>query len=116
MADKIYIDSHTKDLVINGKHYRFSNEKKPKLKGHGGDLVFREVGPDYEVRIATAANYLAKNSSELTKELIIKEALRKINPWELAKLEKNISKKKKAKVEKGCVALNVGGQQIWLVD
>lgn len=116
MTDEIYIESHTKDLVINGKHYRFAREKKAELKGHRGNLVFEQIGADHEARLEKAAKYLSEKSNELTKEMIIKEVLRGMNPKELEKLEKQISKKKKPKVEKGCLALNVGGQQIWLVD
>ena len=116
MAEEVYIESHTKDLVINGKHYRYAREKKPELKGHRGNLVFAPVPEGHEERLVTAAKYLADNTDGLTKELIIKEVLRGMNPRELIRLEKNISKKKKPKVEKGCLALNIGGQQLWLVD
>lgn len=116
MEDEVYIEANTKDLVVNGKHYRFAKEQKPKLKGHGGNLVFKPVGKDYDERLERAADYLAKKSNGLTKQLIIKEALRHLRPNELLKLEKSISKKKRPIVEKGCVGLNMDGQIITLVD
>ena len=116
MVEEVYIESHTKDLVIDGKHYRFAREKKTKLKGHMGNLEFAPVPADHEERLQKAARYLSEKSNDLTKEMIIKEVLRGMRPKELIKLEKHISKKAKPKVEKGCLALNVGGQQIWLVE
>jgi hypothetical protein len=114
MVDDVYIEASTKNLVIDGKKYRFALERKG-MKGHIGNLVFKPVEPDYEDRVKKMASYLQSNTQGLTVQMILEESLKQLPPKELRKLEKNIELKKKPKVEKGCVSLNVNGQVITIV-
>lgn len=114
MVEEVYIDPTTKALVINGRKFRMAYEKKGE-KHHAGKLVFKPQSEDYEQKLVRAADYLAKNASGLTVEMMIQEALRTMTPRDLARLERNIEEKKKPIVKKGCVALEIGGQPVYLI-
>lgn len=114
LVKKVYFDPTAKAFVIDGKRYRFSYEMKGE-KGHHGKGVFKPEAPNLESRLGKAASYLAKKAPDLTVELMIKEALRAMPERELARLERSIKKKKKPVVKEGCVALEIGGQPIFIV-
>jgi hypothetical protein len=115
VKDKVYFDPAKKAFMINGVPYRFAYEKKGSAgKGHAGNAVFKPQEPDHEEKLGRIADYLAKNCN-ITVKMVIQEALRNAPPRELIKIEKSIKRRAKPKVRHGCLALEIGGQPIYIV-
>jgi hypothetical protein len=111
MKDDVIVkaDTRTNTITIRGKKYKVHSERKPRLSGHSGDIVLRPINEEaYENRIAKAATCLVGNASYLNVDMILQEALRQVPLKAFEKIEAKIAKKKRPKLEKGCLNLSFG--------
>jgi hypothetical protein len=110
---EIIIDTDSeKVLEIAGKKYVLA--KKIPTGKHSQRLILRPMSQeDWEARLDTVASELVKKSG-LTPERVVREALSYLTLEEVNQFSK-LSKTKKVKVDKGCLKLNVGGKELYLI-
>ena len=117
MKKELYIDPHTKHIVIEGKQYVIGRTRYKKVDGikHIDRYDLEEVDPKDEDILNEIARKLAKKVSP---EKIIKEALKKqLGVSERKRLLK-VLKVKKAKVteQDGCYGIVVDGKHFQIFE
>ena len=104
--EELMWDVHDKFFTKGGKYF------VQKGVDDKDTIAFVQVNKkEYDERVEALAIKLVKKSG-LTPVKVVAQALRYLPLADLNKIEKNLKKKKKVTVEKGCVDLKCGGVEI----
>jgi predicted transcriptional regulator len=120
MAKKITTVSMENDRLgfyinVCGKKYRMTSTSEDK-DGHFKKTVFKVHNDEkYKRRLDDIAEYLDKHS-HLDTRTIIFEAIKHMSEKDMKRIEKEIDKKTRVRVKRGCVALMIGKAHISIVE
>lgn len=102
MAEEIKVDVHDAFFVKDGKFFVQKN------LGNKDGVAFVQVDKkEYDERVNALANKLVEESG-VSAVQIVAQALRYMDLNSLKKIEKNLIKKRKVRIKKGCVELECG--------
>lgn len=108
-------DDGEKVMIMDGRKYRLK-EEMTKKDGHCGRVVFTEFDEKkYDADLDSVVEYLLSNSG-VTAQDILKDVLRKVSLKELDKIKRQVVKKDKVKIKKGCLSLKLGKTEICIID